>query len=166
MAVVGRQIGAPLAVLGSKADFEGAAFGAYLADDVGHPRIAQRSTRYPGSRVPSAVQMSSPAVLICSTCSWTSRTSDVENPVPGSVNTISVGVADTGEGNGAVGDDGAVGADGVGDTGLAPSQPVSPIANTKARNPDCVLFVMNFSPYLGSGKRPPKLERRHIGGRD
>ena len=32
---------------------------------------------------------------------------------------------------------GAVGydADGVGDTGLAPSQPVSPIANTKARNP-------------------------------
>ena len=90
--------------------------------------------------------MSSPAVLIWSTCSWASRTSDVESPVPGSVNTISVGVADTVDGNGAVGEDGAVGADGVGDTGLALSQPVNTTASTKARNPDCVLFVMKLFP--------------------
>ena len=101
--------------------------------------------------MPSGVQMSSPAVFSCSTCSWTSRTSDVENPVPGSLKTISVGVADAGEGNGAVGDDG-VGDGAVGDTGLAPWQPVSPIANTKTRNPNCVLFVMTFPPTLEAGK--------------
>jgi hypothetical protein len=84
----------------------------------------------------------------------------VENPVPRSVKTISVGLADTGEGDGAVEGDGLGARSTVGDTGLVPSQPISPIANTKTRNPDCVLFVMNFSPYLGSGKRPPKLERR------
>src|SRR5688572_31275699 len=106
--------------------------------------------------------MSSPAVLICSTCSWTSRTFDVDNPVPGSVNTISVGVADAGEGDGAVEGDGLGAGSIVGETGFAPSQPVSPIVNTRTRNPDCVVFVMNFSPYLGSGKRSPKLERRHI----
>jgi hypothetical protein len=68
------------------------------------------------------------------------------------VKTISVGVADTGEGDGAVEGDGLGAGSIVGDTGLAPSQPINPIANTKTRNPDCVLFVMNFPPTLEAGK--------------
>ena len=86
----------------------------------------------------------------------------MENPVPGSVKTTIVGVADTGEGSGAVGDDG-VGDDVVGDTGLALSQPISPIANTKTRNPDCVLFVMNFPPTLEAGKGRRNLNAAIVG---
>jgi len=45
-----------------------------------------------------------------------------------------------------------VGDDGVGDTGLALSQPVRAIANIKS-NPHCVLLGMNFlSPTLEAGK--------------
>jgi hypothetical protein len=79
------------------------------------------------------------------------------------VNTISVGTADTGEGDGAVDGDGLGAGSIVGDTGLAPSQPVSPIANTKTRNADCVLFVMNFSPILEAGKGRRNLNAAILG---
>ena len=81
----------------------------------------------------------------------TLRTSDVENPVAGSVNMISVGFAETGDGSGARGD-GSVGADGVGDTGLAPSQPVSPIANTKAKKCQLRPVRHELSPTLEAEK--------------
>src|SRR5437867_2192080 len=91
------------------------------------------STKYSENRVPSAVHTSSPSVVNCTISSWASRTSEVENPDAGSVNSAS----STGAGDGAgAGADGAAaaGADGIdrvdGVEGEREPQPTSPWAST------------------------------------
>ena len=85
--------------------------------------------------MPSAVQMSSPALLNCTIWSWASCTSDVENPEAVSVNTIRL--LDAGvPGNRAIG----VGADSIEDREL--SQPASPWASARSTTAVRILLVI------------------------